>query len=141
MRENGDPAVAAIASIYAAELFELNVLAESIESFESNFTRFLVLKRRNGMPPPAAQKVSLRVETAHSPGSLHRVLGALAEKGANLTKIQSVPDPGNPFHYFFFMDYLLTEASQFEASLAAIRPWTLSINVLGNYQPGNFYEN
>src|SRR3954464_2217774 len=45
--------VAAIANEYAAKKFGLQILEKRIETHKKNFTRFLVLSRRNGAPEDA----------------------------------------------------------------------------------------
>jgi chorismate mutase/prephenate dehydratase len=39
-----------------------------------------------------------------SPGALHEVLKQFAERGVNLTKIQSRPTPGESWQYMFFIE-------------------------------------
>ena len=84
--------IGAIASTLAAEIYGLAMLAPNIETVPENYTRFLVVCRREGAAPvPDANKVCVCFTTPHEPGSLARVLTLLAAEGANLTKIQSVP--------------------------------------------------
>jgi prephenate dehydratase len=68
--------VAAIASRRAADLYGLAVLAEAIQTYPDNSTRFGALSRS---PQPLADpdKSSLVFGVAHVPGSLYRCLGAL----------------------------------------------------------------
>lgn len=133
--------VGAIASHLAASMYGLDLLAESIETNKLNFTRFLVLERMaEAQSVPAADKVSLFFSLSHEVGSLHKVLAALSAHGANLTKIQSAPIEGRPWEYFFFVDFVNEEGADWQAAAGAIRPFTHSLEVLGAYRQGRFFE-
>ncbi len=133
--------VGAIASHLAASMYGLDLLAESIETNKQNFTRFLVLERMaEALPVLAADKVSLFFSLSHEVGSLHKVLAALSAHGANLTKIQSAPIEGRPWEYFFFVDFVTEESGEWQAAVEAIRPFTHSLEVLGAYRQGRFFE-
>ena len=133
--------VGAIASSLAANMYGLDLLGESIETNKLNFTRFLVLERMaEVMPASSADKVSLFFSLSHEVGSLHKVLAALAAHGANLTKIQSAPIEGRPWEYFFFVDFVTEESGEWQPAVEAIRPLTHSLEVLGAYRQGRFFE-
>lgn len=133
--------VGAIASNLAASMYGLDLLAESIETNKQNFTRFLVLERQeSAQSVAAADKVSLFFSLSHEVGSLHKVLAALAAHGANLTKIQSAPIEGRPWEYFFFVDFVTEESGDWQSAVEAIRPFTHSLEVLGAYRQGRFFE-
>jgi prephenate dehydratase len=95
--------VAAIASRRAAELYGLAVLAERIQTYPDNYTRFGALSRD---PEPLGEpdKSSLVFGVGHVAGSLYRCLGAVAERHLNLTKLESRPRPGRPWEYVFYAD-------------------------------------
>jgi len=95
--------VAAIASRRAAELYGLSVLAEAIQTYPDNSTRFGALSRSPD-PLGAPDTCSLVFGVGHVPGSLYRSLGAFAERHLNLTKLESRPRPGRPWEYVFYAD-------------------------------------
>jgi prephenate dehydratase len=133
--------VGAIASHLAASMYGLEILGDSIETNKQNFTRFLVLERQEeAQSIVAADKVSLFFSLSHEVGSLHKVLAALSAHGANLTKIQSAPIEGRPWEYFFFVDFVNEEGADWQAAVEAIRPFTHSLEVLGAYRQGRFFE-
>jgi prephenate dehydratase len=134
--EKGDPSRGAIASVAAAELYDLDILAPGIESNKLNHTRFLVLERGRDHQSDTGNKVSLSFSTSHESGSLYKVLMVLAAYQVNLTKIQSAPIVGKPFEYRFHVDFLLEGHVSLEQALEAIRPICQELRILGVYKQG-----
>ncbi|MEM6770784.1 MAG: prephenate dehydratase domain-containing protein [Bacteroidota bacterium] len=131
-----DPTRGAIASSTAAELYDLEILAEGIETNKLNHTRFLILERGRDHKQDGGDKVSLSFATSHESGSLYKVLMVLAAYQINLTKIQSAPIIGKPFQYRFHVDFLLEGHVSLEQALEAIRPICQELRVLGIYPQG-----
>lgn len=99
-----EPQTAAIASELAANLYGLEILERQIEDVAFNFTRFFVL----GHDDPARgefNKTSLVFATRHRPAALYECLGEFAERGLNLTKIESRPRRNRPWEPVFFLDF------------------------------------
>ncbi|TXJ29299.1 MAG: chorismate mutase [Chitinophagaceae bacterium] len=133
--------IAAIASKLAAELFQLDMIAPSIQTMKNNYTRFLVLQREDmAAPVTDADKASVNFHTDHSKGSLAKVLTKIAEGGINLSKLQSFPIPGSDFKYSFHADMEFDSAEQFNQVIEAIRPLTAELKVYGLYKNGNKSE-
>jgi prephenate dehydratase len=93
----------AVASRRAADLYELVVLAEGIQNYPDNHTRFGALSR-DARPEGTATKTSLVFGVSHVAGSLYRCLGAFAERHLSLTKLESRPRAGRPWEYVFYAD-------------------------------------
>ncbi len=98
-----DPQSAAIASEAAAEIYGLKMLSQSIEDEPGNTTRFLVIGKQE-VPPCGEDKTSLLLATRNVAGSLHRLLGPLAEHGVSMTRIESRPSGRGKWEYVFFVD-------------------------------------
>ena len=66
IHENQIEGIAAIASVTAAEIFELNILAHSIQTIKHNETRFVIVKRTNSeVPENEINKASVKFEANH----------------------------------------------------------------------------
>ena len=125
--------VGAVASSLAAELYGLEVLAESIETYKQNFTRFLILDDSLEVDKEKVNKATMCFTLPHTPGSLAHVLTILSFYGMNLTRIQSLPIPGQEWQYFFYVDIKFDDYVRYGQALAAVRPLMEDLNILGEY--------
>jgi prephenate dehydratase len=127
---------AAIASQRAGGLYGLSVLAERIQTYADNSTRFGVLSRQaEPLSPP--DKTSLVFGVGHVPGCLYRCVGAFAERHLNLVKLESRPKVGRPWEYVFYAD-VEREASAPEMveALSELSAHATFTRVLGTYARG-----
>jgi len=128
-----DPRGAAVGAEIAARLYDLVVLRRNIEDLSHNMTRFLVVGRQQATPT-GRDKTSLLLVTRDEPGILYRVLGAFAQRGLNMSKIESRPSRRRPWEYVFFVDIDGHESDQaVAAALADVRPSCETLKVLGSY--------
>lgn len=103
--EHAEPGTAAIAPRLAAQLYGLSLLAEDVEDFPGNQTRFVAVAR-SGIPPATGHDRTSIVCFQHAdrPGSLHGILGQFAARNINLTKLESRPTKRGLGDYCFVID-------------------------------------
>ncbi len=98
-----EPGSAAIGNKSLEELYGLKILYENIEDHPDNMTRFLAIGKKQASPM-GKDKTSILFFLHDRPGALHRALGALAERGINITRIESRPMKTRNWEYLFFMN-------------------------------------
>jgi len=103
------PGTAAIAGELAAQFYEMPVIARAIQDKADNTTRFFVLGKKPSGPVGGGRDmtsflISLGDEASAKSGALLKMLMPLAERGINLSKIESRPSKKRPWDYYFFID-------------------------------------
>ncbi|MCE2863470.1 MAG: hypothetical protein RIR76_3115 [Verrucomicrobiota bacterium] len=134
-----DPGAAAVAGELAAEHYGVPVIARNIQDKADNTTRFFVLGRRpsgavgNGKDVTSLL-VSLGDEAASHSGALLRMLMPLAERGINLSKVESRPSKKRPWDYFFFLDVTgHHDDPRMREALSELRKFCPMVKWLGSY--------
>jgi prephenate dehydratase len=136
--------IAAIAGPNILKHFDLELLASNIQSVKNNFTRFIVFENdQHELKLPHENQVTLKTsltfKLVHKPSALLNCLQVFADQKLNLTKIQSRPNPQNPFSYFFYIDFIGdTESVQVKECLSRLKEHCESLKVIGCYPQGNF---
>lgn len=139
-----DPTKAAIANEYAAKIYGAKVLQRDIETHHENYTRFIVLDNDKVIHEKASKTcVVVRFDEGdgdEKPGSLFQILECFAKRKINLTKIESRPVIGKPWHYLFYVDFesSLSDPDTNEA-LSEIESLGCSIRTLGSFLPGEYF--
>lgn len=132
-RAAAEPGTAAIAPAMAAEIYELNTLAEHIEDEPDNTTRFLVIGDYD-VPPTGDDKTSLLLSARNRPGALFHLIQPLAEHGIDMTRLESRPTRGRLWEYVFFVDILgHAEDDAVKPALEALKDEAALCRVLGSY--------
>jgi prephenate dehydratase len=132
--EAGDAHEAAIASVDAAGIAGLIVLAERIQTEKENFTKFAVIGARDpGVG--TADKTSIVMAVLDEPGSLLGALQPFASRGINLHKLESRPRHGAAFEYLFYVDIMApADDPDVEAALKEVGEHTSLLRILGSYR-------
>lgn len=88
--EKGEPALAALASELAGEIYGLDVLARQIEDQSNNTTRFLVMSREADHSRRAKKMMTtFTFRVRNIPAALYKAMGGFATNGVNMTKLES----------------------------------------------------
>ena len=138
---------AAIGSAMAGTLYGAEAFFSEIEDDHRNHTRFFAVARRGdegpGLlgqgaeaadPSGPASKTSIAFVVAHEPGSLYRSLGVFANRGVDLTKLESRPIPGRPWEYRFYADLRGDPGGAVRESIQELRGMAAELTVLGSYR-------
>lgn len=131
--------MAAIAPKVAADLFDLEILEDDIQTIKNNATRFVIVQKRDvstplNMTEDSIDKASLKFMLNHKRGSLAAVLNVMSDCKLNLTKIQSLPKIETPWKYAFFVDVTFQEYSDYAKAKAIIEIMAEEFKVLGEYK-------
>jgi prephenate dehydratase len=140
MEEKLDDA-AAIASDLAAEIYGARILRRSIEDDRRNFTRFFLLRRKDGEHAPepvltqgGEYKTSLLFAVRNVPGALFRALSVFALRDLSLAKIESRPLRGKPWEYLFYVDVIArADDPVLRKALGNLEEIAELVRVLGSY--------
>ena len=128
-----DASVAAVAGDIAAEQYSLIKLAESIEDFANNTTRFLIVGLES-VEPSGSDKTSVIIEANNKPGALFKLLEPFHTGGVSLTRIDTRPSRTDTWAYVFFIEF---EGHQSDPSIKAILDQVIEhsrlLKVLGSY--------
>lgn len=132
-RAQNEDGAAAIGSRIAATLYNLPILAEGIQDFSQNVTRFLVVAKQ--IPAPTKHdKTSILVSIKDKVGALYEMLVPFKKHGINMTKIESRPSKRRAWDYYFYIDFIgHSKNARVEKMLKEIEKRTKSIKVLGSY--------
>jgi prephenate dehydratase len=144
--ERGEHGAAAVASARVAPIYGLEVLADDIQSGSDNHTRFAVVTARGREAAVHAgaatlaiagpPRTSLVFAVRNVPGSLVRALAAFADRGLNLSRLESRPwtERGSRWEYLFWVDLDADPADPACAqALVALGEETEVVRILGTY--------
>jgi chorismate mutase/prephenate dehydratase len=136
----GAGGVAAIGSLLAGEIYDVNVLFENIEDRTGNITRFFVISRQKAQPSgkdaagKATDKTSMMFTTPDKPGALVAVLAVFDRAGVNLTHIDKRPSGRSNWEYTFFVDAEgHVDDPWVAAAITQARGHCRELTVLGSY--------
>ncbi|WDV44333.1 prephenate dehydratase [Clostridiaceae bacterium M8S5] len=125
---------AAICSKKAAQLYDLEIINENINYNKHNHTRFMIIGKRLEYND-ISNKISIITTSAHTPGSLYKILESFTQNNLNMMKIESRPIVDKSWEYLFYIDFsgnLNDDAVK--QSIEAIKENSTYFRLLGNYQ-------
>jgi prephenate dehydratase len=126
-KENNE---AAIGTALAAKKYDMKIMRKYIEDNPNNYTRFLVLSKKQGN----GDKTSVVFSIKNDPGSLYDVLKAFSDEKINLTKIESRPSKRNPWEYIFYVDFEGNiQEKHVKKALQKLQNSTIFFKNLGSY--------
>ena len=135
IHQNQLKGIAAIASKVASQLYDLEILAPEIQTFNNNMTRFVIIsKNKFETDNSIINKASLKFELDHKRGSLAAILNVMSDCKLNLTKIQSLPKIETPWKYSFFVDVTFVDYNDFVKAKSIIEIMAEYFKVLGEYK-------
>ncbi|RKY38006.1 MAG: prephenate dehydratase [Candidatus Omnitrophota bacterium] len=128
-----EPDSACIASRMAKDIYNLNILASSIEDIPYNITRFLVIGKTL-VEPTGNDKTSIMFSVKDRVGALHAMLTPFKKYRINLTKIESRPSKRKVWDYYFFVDLEgHYKNSSVRNALAELEKQASYLKILGSY--------
>ncbi|WP_111670352.1 prephenate dehydratase [Algoriphagus litoralis] len=125
--------VAGIASGIAAEIYGLEILAKDIQTVKDNFTRFIILQKGKPTLVGKPNKASFKVTIQNQQGGLAKLLTMIAEKGLDLSKIQSIPVIEKPWEYAFFIDAEFENYGEFQEAMKLVTQDFGDLKIFGEY--------
>lgn len=125
---------AAIGSEKAAAVYKLEILADFINDYQDTSTRFVVLAKKDSEPTGNDKTSIVFSALKDKPGALFEILGEFANRGINLTKIESRPSKKMLGDYLFFVDLEGHRARQkVKEALAGVEKKVSFFKMLGSY--------
>ncbi len=127
---------ACIASLLAAKVYKLKVIASAIEDSPHNITRFLVVGKTYA-GQTSHDKTSILFSIKDRVGALHDMLLPFRKYKLNLTKIESRPSKKKAWDYYFFLDLEgHIDNPKVKKALSELENRCKFLKVLGSYPVG-----
>jgi prephenate dehydratase len=122
----------AIASERAASLYQLPIIAHPINDYPDNCTRFWVVSLQ---PSPGGNYTSLAFSVPENkPGVLVKPLQLFAERGINMSRIESRPTKRLLGDYLFFIDLEANACEEsVKSALTELAAYTKQLKIFGSY--------
>jgi len=132
-RIKGEWHSAAIAGDMAAELYDLEKIAEKIEDQPDNSTRFFIIGSKE-VPASGVDKTSVIVSVHNKPGALHDLLVPFQRAGIDLTRVETRPSRSGRWTYVFFIDFAgHRDDAKVKKVLQEVADQSADLKILGSY--------
>lgn len=133
--ERKNKSIGAIGSDLAIREYGLINISKGIETNKKNYTRFLIISKSN-LNNTDIDKASIVLVLPHEKGSLAKALSLINQSGINLSKIESFPIIGEPWHYQFYLDLHFSQQGNYRKLLDELGNYSLEYQILGEYKFG-----
>lgn len=137
--ELNDPAIGAVASVLAAEIYGLKILRENIMDQDHNTTRFVALSETANDTAELVElgeplMTSFLFEVKNIPAALYKAMGGFATNGVNMTKLESYQRGGGFAATAFYAEIEGCEEDENVAhAMEELRFQTKEVRMLGSY--------
>ena len=128
-----DSGSAAIATARAGELLGLVPIATEIQDSAANCTRFFQVGRQALEFLPKEKLLVICQIDGQKAGALFEVLKEFAQRGINMTRIESRPARTELGAYIFFFDLEYSDSPQLEEALSAVEKKSIWLRNLGTF--------
>ncbi len=126
-----------IASLLAAKIYKLNVIAADIEDSPHNITRFFVIGKSD-VPATGNDRTSILFSIKDKVGALHNMLVPFKKNMINLSKIESRPSKKKAWDYYFFVDLEgHKDETRLKRALLELEGKCKFLKILGSYPVGD----
>lgn len=127
--------VGIIAGPQVESIYGLKPLIRQIEDNQMNYTRFLMLSKKEKIYADEDAKSSLVFGVKNEPGILFRSLSIFALRNIDLVKLESRPIVGKPWEYIFYIDFKGSIAKeQCKNAVENLKEVSVYYKFLGSYQ-------
>lgn len=132
-----DPAVGAIGTEEAAELYGMSVICRSINTGLDNTTRFAVLSRKKNDAEHEGDRFFLVFSVKNQAGALAEAINIIGGHGYNMSALHSRPMKDLPWQYYFYIegegDVMSAEGGKMIDELSAV---CSKLRLVGAYKGG-----
>ncbi len=139
--EKKDKSEAAIASVLAAKIYNLEILKSNIEDESGNVTRFFIMGKESSHPPLKDKKyiTSCIFKVKSIPAALYKALGGFATNGVNLCKLESfsVKNTFDQVNFYIDIEGHIEDPS-IQKALEELGFHTQKLDILGVYEAHQF---
>jgi len=136
-----DEPVAIVASKNASKIYGLKIIKSNIQNNKQNFTRFLIISKKQLNKKITFSKTSICFEIKSTPGSLFKALSVFALRDIDLVKIESRPIPQKPFQYLFYTDFYGNLADdKVKNAMNHLTEISENVRQFGTYEKGKIFR-
>lgn len=127
----------AISSLRAAQIYNLPILARAINDYPDNCTRFWVVTQQSTQEQVSSIKTHTSLAfslPANIPGALVKPLQIFAERGINLSRVESRPTKRSLGEYLFFLDLEAdVNSTLVQSAIQELSAYTEILKLFGSY--------